>query len=92
MTARFPLIIDTADGNKVKELPNGDDLNLDGSGIVNVETVAVTGNITAGQFTMPSYTTSERNALTDVVNGQVIYNTDASKFQGYAGGAWVDLH
>ena len=40
----------------------------------------------------PSYTTTERNALVNVVNGMVIYNTTDSKMQAYAGGSWVDLH
>ena len=38
-----------------------------------------------------SYTTTERDALT-AANGMVLYNETTSKFQGYAGGAWVDLH
>ena len=38
-----------------------------------------------------SYTTTQRNALT-AANGQVVYNSTTDKFQGYAGGAWVDLH
>ena len=36
-------------------------------------------------------TTTERNALTSA-NGMIIYNSTTNKFQGYAGGAWVDLH
>ena len=39
----------------------------------------------------PSYTTTQRNALT-AVNGMMIYNSTTSKMQAYAGGAWVDLH
>lgn len=35
--------------------------------------------------------TTQRNALT-ASNGMMIYNTTDNKFQGYAGGAWVDLH
>jgi hypothetical protein len=38
-----------------------------------------------------SYTTTERDALSPG-NGDVIYNTTDDKFQGYAGGAWVNLH
>jgi hypothetical protein len=38
-----------------------------------------------------SYTTTQRNALSPS-NGAVIYNSTDSKFQGYAGGSWVNLH
>jgi hypothetical protein len=40
---------------------------------------------------MDELTTTERNALS-AVNGMIIYNSTTSKFQGYAGGSWVDLH
>jgi hypothetical protein len=40
---------------------------------------------------MPSYTTTERNALTAVA-GMIILNTTTNKFQGYANGAWADLN
>jgi hypothetical protein len=36
-------------------------------------------------------TTTQRNALT-AVDGMIIYNSSTDKFQGRAGGAWVDLH
>lgn len=36
-------------------------------------------------------TETERDALT-AVNGMLLYNTTSSKFQGYAGGSWVNLH
>jgi hypothetical protein len=36
-------------------------------------------------------TTTERNNLT-AVNGMIVYNSTTNKFQGYAAGAWVDLH
>ena len=47
--------------------------------------------ITQSPLRLASFTTTERNALTGV-NGDTIYNTTTNKFQGYAGGAWVDLH
>ena len=48
MATRYPLILDTDDSNKLKELPNGDKLNLDSNDIVNVVNVTATGTITAG--------------------------------------------
>jgi len=47
--------------------------------------------IFGGPAQLKSYTTAERNALT-AVNGQMIYNTDTSKIEAYAGGIWVALH
>ena len=42
-------------------------------------------------FNLPSFTTTDRNALT-ANNGDLIYNTTDSKIQAYAGGSWVNLH
>ena len=53
--------------------------------------------VSAGQLLIGSnlrlsmITTTQRDALT-AVNGMIIYNLTTSKFQGYAGGSWVDLH
>lgn len=47
MANRFPLIVDTSDDNKIKELPSGDNLNLLGSGIVNAASIAVNGTVSA---------------------------------------------
>ena len=35
MANRFPLIVDVDDGNKIKELPTGDNLDLSSAGISN---------------------------------------------------------
>lgn len=42
-------------------------------------------------FKFASYTDAERNNIT-AENGDVIYNTTTSKFQGYASNTWVDLN
>ena len=39
---------------------------------------------------LPAGTTAQRPGVP--VNGMLRYNTDTSKVEAYAGGAWVDLH
>ena len=87
MANRFPLILDTADSNKLKELPNGDNLDLTGSGISAVGDITSTGSTTVKSVKLSGYTTAERDALTPV-EGQMIYNTSTDTFQGYLGTAW----
>lgn len=43
------------------------------------------------RITFKNYTTTARDALAGVSNGEVIYNTTDNKFQGYENGAWVNL-
>lgn len=52
MANRYPLIVDTSDNNKIKELPSGDNLNLSGSGIVNAASITVTGLLSTQSFTV----------------------------------------
>ena len=47
---------------------------------------------TTGGVLLPRMTTTQMNAISSPANGEIIYNTTASKFYGYAGGAWVALH
>lgn len=46
--------------------------------------------VTGAPFRLPRFTTAERDAFI-AVNGDMIYNTDLEKFQGYENGAWVNL-
>ena len=64
MANRFPLIIDTDDGNKFKELPVGDNLNLQGSSIINASSIEVLGNLD-----VQSLTVNEENLSTVAVTG-----------------------
>ncbi len=57
---------------------------IDGNGIISCTS-------TTGAFKVNSLTTTQRNALT-AANSMIVYNTTTGKFQGRAGGAWVDLH
>jgi len=43
------------------------------------------------QIILKNVTTTQRDALT-AYNGSILYNETTHKFQGYANGAWVDLH
>lgn len=47
--------------------------------------------LTQNGIFVPHLTTSERNALRNVRNGQLIYNTTLNKFQGLESGIWVNL-
>ena len=42
MANRIPLIVDTLDDNKIKELPAGDNLDLGNAGLTNVGSVNAT--------------------------------------------------
>lgn len=72
MANRFPLIIDTADGNKIKELPVGDNLNLENAGIINLSSLNVTGAFSSGSLSVGStlsVTTNTSIGGTLAVNG-----------------------
>tara|TARA_B110000503_G_scaffold120884_1_gene183946 strand:+ start:9869 stop:11194 length:1326 start_codon:yes stop_codon:yes gene_type:complete len=58
MANRFPLVIDTSDSNKIKELPVGDSLDLTGSGIINAASIQTNGAITAQSLSVNGQTLS----------------------------------
>jgi len=47
MANRFPLVVDTDDGNKIKEIPVGDQLDLANSGIANLTQLSVSGALSS---------------------------------------------
>ena len=75
---------------QVEEGSDEDTIRFDAAG---TEVMTMTSTVTTAKTPVQfaSYTTSARNSLSGV-NGMVIYNSSTGKFQGYAGGAWVDLH
>ena len=47
MANRFPLIVDTDDGNRLKEIPSGDSLDLSNVGIANLTSLSVSGSLSS---------------------------------------------
>ena len=74
----------TVTGTGSITLASGNDLSLTAT-----DRVKITG---LTPFKLATMTTTERNALSLAENGDMIYNTTTNKFQGYANGAWADLH
>jgi hypothetical protein len=73
MANRFPLVLDTTDGNKIKELPATDNLNLRESSIVNVQNIDALGTINAPNITVNGQKLVAQNFadLTDTPNSFV---------------------
>ena len=52
MATRYPLVIDTTDNNKIKEIPSGDNLNLSGNSIVNAINVTASGVLSGNSLVL----------------------------------------
>jgi len=50
MAVRYPLVVDTSDNNKIKEIPSGDSLNLSGNNIVNAVDITASGTLTVASL------------------------------------------
>ena len=63
--------------------------NMRGNTIRNVGTpLKATDAMT---FAVPSYTTTEKQALPVITNGIIVYDLTLKKIQGYQDGTWVNL-
>lgn len=71
MADRYPLIVDSSTST-VKELPSGDNLNLSGSGIVNVSNIETTTGIFTGS------TDGDLVQITQTGNGNALVVRDSS--------------
>ena len=47
MANRFPLVVDTDDGNRLKEIPSGDSLDFSSVGIANLTSLSVSGELSS---------------------------------------------
>ena len=81
MADRYPLIFDTVD-ERFKELPSGDNLNLNNSPIVNVPSISCNGVITGRQrFTVYNDTVISANVTLTAsdMNKVLLMNTSAER-------------
>ena len=90
MATRYPLVVDTTDDNKIKELPSGDNLNLSGNNIVNVVAVTASGTITANSMVVDTsaFTVNGQSLNTVAFTGSY---TDLSNTPTPFSGSYTDL-
>ena len=69
MANRYPLIVDTTDGNKIKEIPSGDNLQLTNNGIIGVTDVTASGTVAAGVLSATSIKKGGTEIATVAVTG-----------------------
>ena len=79
MANRFPLVLDTTDGNKIKELPDGDNLDLTNTSITSVNDINAVGTITTERLLVGGNTVSPVNFL-DLVDTPTTFAGTANYF------------
>jgi hypothetical protein len=79
MADRFPLILDVTDNNKIKEIPEGDNLNLRDVSITNVAGVASLGTVSAATLEVDGTSVTPENYLR-ANNAVDLYGGKQNKF------------
>ena len=79
MANRFPLVIDTTDGNKLKELPAGDNLDLRQNSITRVQNIDALGTVNAADITVNGNRIVAQNFI-DLTDTPEDYVDSANKF------------
>ena len=79
MANRYPLIIDVSDGNKIKELPAGDNLYLRNNSIEEVQDINALGTIDAAAITIAGQPIVAQS-FTDLTDVPSNYNNSAGNF------------
>ena len=97
MADRIPLIVDTSDGNKIKELPVGDNLDLSNSSLVNVTSVTATsvnvgGNLFTGSYADLTNTPTIPTDISDLTDTQSLLGAGGGGttiISGGGAGRWM---
>jgi hypothetical protein len=92
MAVRYPLVIDTTDNNKIKELPLNDSLNLSTNSIVNAVNITASGTLTVANLVVdsnsvsingnPIATVALTNSYTDLSNKPSLFDGQYSSLSG----------
>tara|TARA_B100001093_G_scaffold405059_1_gene393222 strand:+ start:633 stop:2519 length:1887 start_codon:yes stop_codon:yes gene_type:complete len=85
MAVRYPLVIDTTDNNKIKELPLNDSLNLSTNSIVNAVNITASGTLTVANLVVDSSSVSINGnsiATVAVTNSYTDLSNKPSLFDG----------
>lgn len=92
MAVRYPLVIDTTDNNKIKELPLNDSLNLSTNSIVNAVNITASGTLTVANLVVDTNSVSINgnsiatvaltNSYTDLSNKPSLFDGQYASLTG----------
>jgi inosine/xanthosine triphosphate pyrophosphatase family protein len=92
MAVRYPLVIDTTDNNKIKELPLNDSLNLSSNSIVNAVNITASGTLTVANLVVDTNSVSINgnsiatvaltNSYTDLSNKPSLFDGQYASLTG----------